>query len=1101
MDIFNRLSQNNHFNLLYGTYGELIDFLVSYFDEGIKNNEYCMWILAESTTVASAKAAMENAGIDVEPYIQAGQLEIVPYAKLQSDSEKSDPSDFIKNLDDICNNAIKYGFSGVRILRNLSLSNRHVLNVFTDCERVLDELSHKNRIIALCAYNIEKCTHFEILDFVENSNRAIMKKDGEWTIVDNLHRDIVEPDFGRAKQSLELSHRFLEISKECHKKEVMLKEFVSEIQKFTDCEAIGIRLLDEDGNIPYQEYVGFSQQFYEMESPLSIKSDQCMCINVIRGDVDSTLPFYSEGGSFYMNGTTRFLATVSEEDKGSSCNVCNEAGYESVAVVPIHTKKKILGCIHLADHRDNMLPLHKVEMLENAAMQLATIFELLVVEVNLRESDKQSRNLFNSISDSIFIHDLSGKIIKVNQSARETLGFTRDEISQLTINDLISSECVVLLPHQLNKVQRYGNNTFETSLLKQNNTAFPVEITSRLIDFFGEPAILSIARDLTKRKQNEAEIRDTKNYLEAIIATSLDAICVTDSNGVFEFGNKAFFDIVNWPEDDIIGQQFMTIVSSDYHEFTLERWDEIQKGECEPYVTAIVTKNGTRKYAHVSISDMEIAGERKYCVIAKDITERKTAENMLRKNRDLLDAISVTQSFYIMESEPQALFNNLLDRLVQFTNSDYGFIGMVLHDSQGKPYLKNYAMTDIALDKASSKLRDKASGGMKFNNLNNLYGAVMSTGEPVISNAPSTDERAAGLPEGHPPLKSFLGIPFYHGDKMVGIAGLANMPDGYDETLIEYLHPLFTNYSSIIESFGNNHLRIQAEEELKQSHQMLEMRVSERTKELEDLNKELSETNARLLELDTMKSEFLSTVNHELRTPLTSIIGYSSLLLGGIHGDINKKQTQYIEAILNKGKHQLNIINDFLDLSKLESGRMPIKLEPVPITTIINDVINDEMPLLNSKQHELAVDVADDVDYICADKGRLRQILLNLLNNAIKFTPEKGNIIIKVGKADSAGDMVKISVIDNGIGIMEGDMDKLFKRFVQIDQTDSRNFEGTGLGLAIVKEMVELMGGTVDVVSEYGKGTTFNILFPKAQSQGNDLINHPEDYKHTMLRF
>lgn len=579
---------------------------------------------------------------------------------------------------------------------------------------------------------------------------------------------------------------------------------------------------------------------------------------------------------------------------------------------------------------------------------------------------------------------------------------------------------------------------------------------------------------------------------------SNDAILVVDSEGKFEFGNNAFSDIAGWPEDELAGECFMKVIPSDYREFMLEKWKEVQEGVGQDFETVIVAKDGTRKNLLVSYADMEIKGERKYCVVAKDITKHKNAEEMLRKNRNILDAISVSQSLYIMESEPQAIFDNLLNNLLQFTNSEYGFIGMVMYDSQGKPYLKNHAMTNIAWDKVSHELHDKASGGMKFNEFNNLYGAVMKTGKPVISNNPSTDERTAGLPEGHPPLNSFLGIPFYHGDKIVGIAGLANTTGGYDEALVEYLHPIFTNYSSIIESFGDKQLRILADEELKQSYQMLEKRVFERTKQLEDLNKELSETNARLLELDKMKSEFLSTVNHELRTPLTSIIGYSSLLLGGMHGNLNKKQTQYVEAILNKGKHQLNIINDVLDLSKLESGRMTIKLEPVSVATIIKDITNDEMLLLNSKQHDLTVDVADDVDYVCADRVRLRQLLLILLNNAIKFTPEKKRIVVK---ADNAGNMVKISVIDNGIGIKEVDMDKLFKRFVQIDQSDSRNFEGVGLGLAIVKEMAELMGGTVDVQSEYGKGTTFSLLFPLAQPQDNCLVDFPEDGKQTMLIF
>jgi len=127
---------------------------------------------------------------------------------------------------------------------------------------------------------------------------------------------------------------------------------------------VGIRLLDDDGNIPYVSYTGFSQQFYKSENPLSIKSDQCMCINVIKQNADLRLPFYTKGGSFLSNGTTKLLATVSDEIKGQTRNVCNQYGYESVALVPMRHEGKILGLIHLADESEDKIPIEKVQFLE-----------------------------------------------------------------------------------------------------------------------------------------------------------------------------------------------------------------------------------------------------------------------------------------------------------------------------------------------------------------------------------------------------------------------------------------------------------------------------------------------------------------------------------------------------------------------------------------------------------------------------------------------------------------------------------------------------------------------------------------------------------------
>jgi PAS domain S-box-containing protein len=171
----------------------------------------------------------------------------------------------------------------------------------------------------------------------------------------------------------------------------LLKGSVDYLKNFSHCTAVGIRLLDEEGNIPYQAYDGFSQSFCELESPLSIKSDQCMCINVIKGDVDPKLPFYTDGGSFYMNGTTRFLATVSEEDMGRTRNVCNQIGYESVALVPIRFEMGILGLIQLSDPKENMVPLDMVEVVEKIAMQLGTAIVRVKAQQALKESEDELR--------------------------------------------------------------------------------------------------------------------------------------------------------------------------------------------------------------------------------------------------------------------------------------------------------------------------------------------------------------------------------------------------------------------------------------------------------------------------------------------------------------------------------------------------------------------------------------------------------------------------------------------------------------------------------------------------------------------------------------
>ena len=220
--------------------------------------------------------------------------------------------------------------------------------------------------------------------FAEISAAPILNDLGEVTYVIETCRDVTKGK--RVEESMRFTNRLLQTANEYSEVVPLLKAFVSEIKEFTGCGAVGIRMLGEDGHIPYRAYEGFDQAFYDVENLLSVRADHCMCINVIDGTTDPKMPFYTKGGSFYMNATTAFLSTVSEEDKGRTRNVCNRFGYESVALVPIRSGDRILGLIHVADREENKVPWALVEVLESAAMQLGTAIRRVVTEQALKEA-------------------------------------------------------------------------------------------------------------------------------------------------------------------------------------------------------------------------------------------------------------------------------------------------------------------------------------------------------------------------------------------------------------------------------------------------------------------------------------------------------------------------------------------------------------------------------------------------------------------------------------------------------------------------------------------------------------------------------------------
>lgn len=236
----------------------------------------------------------------------------------------------------------------------------------------------------------------------------------------------------------------------------------------------------------------------------------------------------------------------------------------------------------------------------------------------------------------------------------------------------------------------------------------------------------------------------------------------------------------------------------------------------------------------------------------------------------------------------------------------------------------------------------------------------------------------------------------------------------------------------------------------------------------------LREQNIQLKNLDEMKSQFISTATHELRTPLVSIIGYTELIRSGIGGEVPKKIDELMEVIERNANRLSRLTNDLLDQQRIESGRLEISPESIMLNQIIEEVIQEIKPFISAKDQTLNSTIPDDLPLVYADRIRIAQVLLNLLNNASKFTPVKGNINIKIEETE---DMIQVKVSDSGIGISKKDLAKLFKPFPSIQKEDF--YGGTGLGLSICKGIVELHGGTIWAESKgKGKGSTFTFTIP-----------------------
>ncbi len=350
-----------------------------------------------------------------------------------------------------------------------------------------------------------------------------------------------------------------------------------------------------------------------------------------------------------------------------------------------------------------------------------------------------------------------------------------------------------------------------------------------------------------------------------------------------------------------------------------------------------------------------------------------------------------------------------------------------------------------------------------------LLRALLEEGRPLRLDDLFKDPRAAGFPPGHPPVASFLGVPIVAKGKILGALYFTERATGpftpEDETLL-------ISFSEIIAGLIENAALY---EELRASARQLEAKVEGRTRELQEAMRQTEAASRH-------KSEFLANMSHELRTPLNSIIGFSALLKTRTFGPLNDKQARQVDNIHTSGKHLLALINDVLDLSKVEAGRMELRPESFDIRTSVEVVLNDIRAQAEKKNLELHLRTTEGLPALTVDPLRFKQILYNLLSNAVKFTPEGGHIGLEVRLADGAapgGRTLELRITDTGIGIKAEDLARLFQPFSQLEPVHTKQFQGTGLGLALSKRLVELLGGEISAESAGpGLGSTFTVRLP-----------------------
>ncbi|MBW7884217.1 MAG: PAS domain S-box protein [Caldilineaceae bacterium] len=632
------------------------------------------------------------------------------------------------------------------------------------------------------------------------------------------------------------------------------------------------------------------------------------------------------------------------------------------------------------------------------------------VESVVLHDEQNYRTLFEAANDGIFIADAMGNYVDVNPAGCQMLGYSRQELLQLNIRDIVEQDDRHIRPLQLDALQAGQRIVAKRRLVRKDGSLLLAEVSATQLP---DGRLQGIVRDITKRMQMEEALRHSEAYYRAIVEMPLAQICRWKPDTTLTFANRAYADAYGCSQEELIGTSWLRFLPDRDREAVIEQIKR-QTEHGQPYVYEHRVRLADGSEHWMFWTDDPIFDDQgdliEFQSIGLDTTEHKQSQQAIH----LLS--------YAVEQSPASVIITDPTGAIQYVNSKFEQVsGYTAAEVIGKNprILKSGEVPDEVYAELWKTI---ATGGEWRGQLHNRKKNGELFWESVLIS----------------PIRDSTGA--------------------------------IVNFLSINEDIT---AQKEAEESLRRMNEELERRVENRTAELRLANVELERASR-------LKNEFLASMSHELRTPLTAIIGSTELLEADIYGPLNERQHRSVRVIRESSEHLLRVINDILDLAKIEAGQMNLDLTQVRVSDLCDSSLRLIRGQAAAKDLTVVHTMQPDRLTLVADARRLRQILVNLLSNAVKFTPAGGKIGLDVtGNPDSA--TITMSVWDTGIGISREQLPLLFQSFVQLDSRLSREYSGTGLGLALVRQMAELQGGHVAVESTPGQGSRFTVSLPWQQ--------------------
>ncbi|NLF51914.1 MAG: PAS domain S-box protein [Leptolinea sp.] len=695
----------------------------------------------------------------------------------------------------------------------------------------------------------------------------------------------------------------------------------------------------------------------------------------------------------------------------------------------------------------------------------------------LLASESRYRALMENNPDLILRISGEGVILDYHTSNKDVLSISPDAFTGKNVIDVFSREQSDFTLENLQTTLQTGNVLVREFQLNKNSSLHDMEVRYTAS---GSSEVIAIIRDITERKQAERMLHESEARYETLARVSPVGIFRTDVNGATNYVNPTWSQISGIPPAEAMGDGWIKAVHPDDRLAIKENWDKtaaIGKRSIADY--RFIRPDGSIAYVIGQAvpefnDDNQIVG---YIGTITDITERKQAEIEIRRSQEAeRAAVEINK---IIQAANQALTRSLdLDEVMK-TLLDY-LSQLVPFDRVRVLLLQENANLEVCL---SYGYPPETVGIIERGELgtaaeNPLTSPIFNDKQIVCvddTSAYSGWEKVAGKGHG----RSWMGLPLVAGGQVLGMFTLdKDEPAFYNQRYQKLAESLSAQAAVAIQNATLHKSLVRHAEEL-------EMRVAERTTELakrvdevetlnrsaRELNKILQEALEKAESADRLKSAFLATMSHELRTPLNSIIGFTGILLQKMVGPLSDEQEKQLGMVQSSARHLLDLINDVLDISKIEANQIKLVEETFDAVDGIRKSLEKIRPLAEKKGLELIGDYKPAVAVITSDHRRFEQILLNLLNNAVKFT-DKGYVQVRCRMRKGR---LTVQVKDTGIGIKPEDLESLFQPFRQLDSGLTRQYEGTGLGLSICKRLVDILGGEIRVESEPGKGSIFTV--------------------------